>query len=90
MNRRSLFKLAACAIAASAMEVMGWEGVSPKVGAWEDAAYEMVLIFHPKAGKPIGAGLLPAGKPNDYSPTGERFDRVDGKWVSRGFHKVNP
>lgn len=29
MNRRSIFKLALCAVAASAMEVFGWEGVKP-------------------------------------------------------------
>lgn len=27
-SRRNLFKLACCAVAASAMEVMGWEGVA--------------------------------------------------------------
>lgn len=44
ITRRNIFRLAACAVAASAMDIMGWSPPKMKINpAWEEAAYEFIL-----------------------------------------------
>jgi hypothetical protein len=74
MKRRNLFRLALCAVAASAMEVTGWAGVAAKA---PDAMYETRMYFHPEVGK-IFKVLYVSSSPFTHP---DKWNRVGDKWV---------
>lgn len=83
MKRRSIFKLACCAVAASAIEVMGWTGVPVIAESEENPDYAPTeyydeYYFNPDALK----RMFPQAKAfHTSSPT--RYVFVDGKWQTK-------
>lgn len=79
MNRRSIFKLFAGAVMASAMEVCGLK--SPKVDVlaqvnpmYAAAEFEDVFFFHPHVVKKVGATLI------ESRAMSKRYNLEGGIW----------